>query len=336
MESNNSSLLSIIIPAYNVERYIKECLASIFSGISKEKLSLLEVIVVNDGSSDGTRAILESYENRGQIILLNQENRGQSNARNNGLRIAKGKYVMFVDSDDYLWNDSLSRLIDFLAANEDVDIVEYGFYERWGNSEDIADKLEVPDVTSGDGQSVFAAWTSERFFRALVWSRIVSRGLLMDNHIFFYEGIFHEDEEWCPRTFAYAAKVVFLPLHVYVYRIRHGSIMRSMSIKNYFDMLKVCDSLYNFAATPGFSKKYVNSLRSACASLYLASIAGVKAKGRYDEGLIKELKGRSCILDYSDKVKRRWLYQYAIKAFGIKGFYFLKYALKDYLFPKKS
>ena len=329
MKSDSSLLLSIVIPAYNVERYICECLSSIFSGLSPEKLSLVEVFVVNDGSLDNTLQALKSYRCDGRISVLDQRNGGISNARNSGIRATTGKYIMFVDSDDYLLPGALSRIIDFLIENDDVDIVEYGYCEQRGNNGLLCDKMATPSVTSGNGQEIFVEWKKESLFNALVWTKIVLRSLITENNIYFYEGIFHEDEEWSPRIYAYAKKVLYLPLQIYVYRVRDGSVTHTMTSKNYFDMVKVCDSLFNFSLTPGFSREYADSLKDSVASVYLGIFAGIKQRGKYNQDLIKEIKIREHLIEHSKRIKRRFFYRYVIKIIGVKGFYFFKYSIKN-------
>lgn len=322
-------LLSIIIPAYNVELYIKECLDSIFDNLTPDQANLVEIIVVNDGSTDGTAAVLELYGKRDNLVFLTQHNKGISYARNIGIKTAVGKYLMFVDSDDYLLPGALSRIIDFLIENDDVDIVEYGYCEQRGNNDLLCDKMETPSVTSGNGQKIFVEWKNESLFNALVWTKIVLRSLITENNIYFYEGIFHEDEEWSPRIYAYAKKVLYLPLQIYVYRVRDGSVTHTMTSKNYFDMVKVCDSLFSFSLTPGFSREYADSLKDSAASVYLGIFAGIKQRGKYNQDLIKEIKIREHLIEHSKRIKRRFFYRYVIKIIGVKGFYFFKYSIKN-------
>ncbi|MDO4559959.1 MAG: glycosyltransferase [bacterium] len=322
-------LLSIIIPAYNVELYIKECLDSIFDNLTPDQANLVEIIVVNDGSTDGTAAVLELYGKRDNLVFLTQHNKGISYARNIGIKTAVGKYLMFVDSDDYLLPGALSRIIDFLIENDDVDIVEYGYCEQRGNNDLLCDKMATPSVTSGNGQKIFVEWKNESLFNALVWTKIVLRSLITENNIYFYEGIFHEDEEWSPRIYAYAKKVLYLPLQIYVYRVRDGSVTHTMTSKNYFDMVKVCDLLFNFSLTPGFSREYADSLKDSVASVYLGIFAGIKQRGKYNQDLIKEIKIREHLIEHSKRIKRRFFYRYVIKIIGVKGFYFFKYSIKN-------
>lgn len=138
--------ISVIIAAYNCERYIKRCLDSILSQTGAE----LEIIVINDGSQDGTGQILEEYKDA--IFLKTTDNRGSSAARNTGLKMAHGEYVMFVDADDYLEEGAVKRLSDILAQT-DADIVKFRYRLVFsdgreccpGNQFDIYDIVEKKD-----------------------------------------------------------------------------------------------------------------------------------------------------------------------------------------------
>jgi glycosyltransferase involved in cell wall biosynthesis len=111
-------LISIIIPVYNVEKYLSECLDSIMN----QTFSDIEIICINDGSTDNSLAYLEKYSQKGsRVIVINQENKGQAVARNIGIKAAKGKYVLFVDSDDWIAQNSCETLLSYLT--EDIDLI---------------------------------------------------------------------------------------------------------------------------------------------------------------------------------------------------------------------
>lgn len=116
--------LQIIIPAYNVENYIEECIESILNQKTKYKIL---IIIINDGSTDNTNILLNKYINISNIKIINQKNKGISEARNCGLKEIFAKYIMFLDSDDILLNGAIDNLLDFSLKN-DLDIVEGGYY----------------------------------------------------------------------------------------------------------------------------------------------------------------------------------------------------------------
>ena len=328
-------LLSIIIPAYNVEAYIKECLDSIFQSLKDLDINQVEVIVVDDASCDNTQNILKSYFAMNLTVVANRTNEGISNARNTGISIAHGKYIMLMDSDDFLVPNTLEQVLDFLKSHDTIDIVEFGYYELEEGATRLKNRTEIHTVTSGVGQSIFAQWVRNDCFNALVWNKIVRRSLIVDNSIYFYPNISYEDEEWVPRIFAYANEVVFLPLNVYVYRRRKGSITRSGQTAKYYDMAKICDSLVLFANTQGFSKEYSIALKRCASNIYWEMFRGIKQGKQYDDNAINMIDERRYLVEYSKNLKRKWFYGYILKIMGAKRLYFLRYALKDFLSCKR-
>ena len=142
--------LSIIIPVYNVQKYLEDCLLSIY----KQSLSLetFEVIAVNDGSTDSSIDILREYgEIYPNLIIISQENKGLSKARNNGLAVASGKYVFFMDSDDFLCLDSLASLLS-KAVEYDLDVLrfDYKFVDEKGD--------ELDKKTNRDKRKRYSDW----------------------------------------------------------------------------------------------------------------------------------------------------------------------------------
>ena len=325
-------LLSIIIPAYNVEKYVVKCLDSIFSSVNISDIPQIEIVVINNGSYDGTRTVLGKYSVSHHINIIDVfPNEGISNARNRGLKAALGKYVMFMDSDDYLVEDSLSYVLRVLREDQDVDIVEFGYREQIEGELISSSRTVVPNVTSGAGQEIFSSWVKEGCFNALVWVRVILRSLIIDNEVYFYPNISYEDEEWVPRLFAYAKHVIFLPVDVYVYRRRMGSVTYANSAIKAFDMATVCDSLFDFSKRKGFSSDYEDALRQCASDIYWGMFYGVKHGREYDEEVIRLLKERHYLITYSKNIKRKIFYRMIIDICGIKGLYFLKYATIDML-----
>lgn len=319
----DSIFLSIVVPAYNVELYIKDCLDSILKSAKDRDIPQIEVIVVDDGSQDGTQAIVEGYMRSLRLIkIVNEKNEGISNARNKGIRAASGKYIMFVDSDDYLVHDALGKVLDFLRENPNVDLVEFGYYESCEESASITDKTEIPDVTSGSGQFVCSEWVRKDCFNALVWNKVILRSIITDNNIYFYPNISCEDEEWVPRLFAYVANVEFLPYNVYVYRRWKGSITKSGdgTSKKYLDKATICDSLVSFSETKGFSHAYSNALKCCASNIFWDMFNAVKINGEYNEDAIKKINERKYLIPYSKNFKRRWIYRFLLSLLGVKLF----------------
>ena len=217
--------LSIIIPVYNVEAYIEECLASVVA--QSDAKANIECIIVDDCSPDGSmdivRRFVDNYQGPIQFRMLRHEvNRGLSAARNTGIDAATGDYLLFVDSDDYLMEHGLKTLVDGLLANPDADVVQ-------GNSlilgKEVYSKRQEPIVLLSKKERLGALVNT--IFPVTVWNRLIRRNVLIDNHIYFVEGIIFEDNPWSYQLIDVAQKVLVLPQVTYYYRSNANSIMHS-------------------------------------------------------------------------------------------------------------
>lgn len=232
--------LSIIVPMYNVEKYIQRCLSSIIN--NKGFLENCELIVVNDGTKDNSesiaRKIIEGLPNT-QIIV--QENQGLSAARNTGLSRAKGEYVWFIDSDDWIEPDSLLTLFEELI--EDNDIIQFGYNLAY---DAISPKSihRNDDFTTGEEVLIKGTWEAPAQFS------VFKRKLLTTNGLFFYKGIYHEDMEFTPRAIWYAKKVKVVDKILYnYYQGNPNSIVNKPNIKKCYDLVLVSERTIHFANT---------------------------------------------------------------------------------------
>lgn len=237
--------LSIIIPAYNVEKYISKCLESCLSqDISPEDY---EVIVVNDGTADHSATIVEGYvKEYFHVRLINKENGGLSSARNTGLKAATGDYVWFVDSDDWIEHNCLKEIID-IAFEENLDVLCFnlqfafsdGRFEKYINNEE-----QTRVVYRG------AEFICKKKMPPAAWCALYKRTFLEKHSLNFYEGILHEDQEFTPRAYCLAERITYVDKVIYNYNQREGSIMKGAhSERKCRDMLTVADSLYDFSQT---------------------------------------------------------------------------------------
>jgi glycosyltransferase involved in cell wall biosynthesis len=247
-------LFSIIIPVYNVEKYIHACLDS----VRYQSFPNWEAICVDDGSTDRSHAILEEYavkDNR--IIIISQLNAGTAAARNTGLRSAKGEYIFFLDSDDWLEPDSLQILANRLRDEDILCFSGKRYFESTGDYHP-ADVLQEKVYEKGMDYYNENALLHRDFAFVCVVLRVYNRGFLMRNGLLFDDDISYEDNLWVPITLYYARTVTVIPDVLYIYRIREGSKMREVSLKRKTDMLKVANRLAAFFIPKmGFDKTVV-------------------------------------------------------------------------------
>lgn len=225
--------LSIIVPVFNVEQYLKQCLES----LQGQNYSDFEVICVNDGSTDGSRKILTEMENRfSQMRIIDRENGGLSAARNTGLKEAKGDYIVFVDSDDWVEPTMLSRLA---AECEGEEMVCFACRRTDTNTNDI---LLTEQSAGWDYYNRYALEARIVPF-VCVWQRCYRREFLTGNNLFFREGILHEDNEFTPRACLKAKSVRVIPDILYNYRVRPGSIMTTRGLRSKESLILIGNEL---------------------------------------------------------------------------------------------
>lgn len=213
--------VSIIIPIYNVEDYLRECLESVLSQTLKE----FEIIVINDGSTDNSLSILMEYQNQFEhFILVNQTNKGLSAARNIGLRLAKGEFVYFLDSDDYITSNAMQLCYQEAKIN-DLDILIFDAKnfsnENLGVVPFFRPCLPTTVLQGGD---FFIDFYSSIDYNAAVCYQFFRRSFLLNNDLKFYERIIHEDELFTFESLLMADRVKYVSMPLYYRRIRSGSI----------------------------------------------------------------------------------------------------------------
>ena len=213
--------ISIIIPVYNVERYLPVCLESIVQQFMDD----YEVILVDDGSTDSSGAICNEYADRHpQFHVIHQQNQGISAARNTGIVESKGKYLLFLDSDDFLVPNSLSIMLE-LANKNNLDVLGFSLTYVTEDCNEYPVKQsatpELAEVMSGFD------YMARNNYVAQVWWYITRRELIVENDIKFPEGHMLEDAAFNVRLFSKTQRMAQVPNIVYCYRQRPESIMHN-------------------------------------------------------------------------------------------------------------
>lgn len=221
-------ILSIVVPVYNVAKYLPKCLDSLLN--QDIGLDDYEIIVVNDGSTDASGEIAQDYAGRfSNIVLLNQENKGLSAARNSGIGSAKGKYIQFVDSDDYLQPNVLKSLVEKMEKDS-LDILRFN-YQNVNEKYEVfnPNKINKPFVDYRDEVCDGLTFLNERLgYACYAVQFIIKAELLMPHENRFREGMLFEDTEWTPRILTLAHRMTSVETIVYNYLQREGSITQSV------------------------------------------------------------------------------------------------------------
>ena len=215
--NNSENLISIVVPIYNVEKYLHRCVDSLLN----QTYGNYEIILVDDGSTDDSLEICDEYRLKDKRVqVIHQDNGGLSRARNSGIKIAKGEYIAFVDSDDWVSEYYLETLIN-TARNTGADIVECEIMRTSGVENSISGHSAV--YISYSTVEALRLLIEDNVFHQYVWNKLYRRDLMAD--LYFPHGKTNEDEFWTYRIFANAQKIVKTNSVLYYYFQRNDSIM---------------------------------------------------------------------------------------------------------------
>ena len=223
--------LSIVSTLFNSATYLPKCLDSLLcQDIPK---SDYEIILVVDGSPDNSEAIAQSYAAKNENIrVIIQENKGLAGARNTGVRAAQGKYLYFVDPDDYILENSLHRLLEIMEE-EDLDVLRFGYQEVDEHYQPTrsARHYKRADYSSClmDGYSFMARRLG---IACYVWTYLYRTSLVKGNSLFFIEGEYFDDTPWLPRVLSYAKRVDSIDWDRHFYLIRSNSLVQAVDKKS--------------------------------------------------------------------------------------------------------
>lgn len=213
-------LVSIIIPIYNVEKYLEQCIKSLINQTYRN----LEIILINDGSTDKSTKICEKYKNQdNRIVFINKKNGGAASAKNEGLKIAKGDYITFVDSDDFIEPDMIEYMVNTIKKYNS-DIIQCSFTNLYKNTERFKqDKIVEQKISSKDFLELFLKkWDSSLF-----WNKLFKREVI--ENVFFKEGRCIDDEFFTYKCVINSKSIVTSNKIVYNYRMRKSGVMKSES-----------------------------------------------------------------------------------------------------------
>lgn len=253
--------ISVVIPAYNVEKYIKKCLDSII----KQGFKNLEIIVVNNGSTDKTMDVLKKYKDKVKIIDLKEANLGK--ARNEGVKKSKGKYILFVDSDDYLESNALKKIYNFAVKN-DLDLVNFDYNTIKNNKKEIT-KLYSHDITN--------IYDDEKLLYEINYGpiKLFKKSIIDKYNISFSVDKKYEDVMFVSKFLLYAKKVGKIDEALYNYVV-HSNSETTVRDKRVFDILDIMKEHYKlYKKHEELSDKYI--------SFYVKTLTNYTIQQRYQK-----------------------------------------------------
>lgn len=233
-------ILSIIIPVYNVELYVGKCVESILQ--QKNLSEKVEILFVIDGSKDNSESIIREKvrcNNLANIKVITKENGGLSSARNLGVELSAGDYIWFVDSDDWIEEDSIEYLLSVIEKNKPEIIAQAQYFQETQLKTHLVKRFQYNGFIDGHIYCGKDHSTAAQFY-------VVQRKYWMNNSFFFRLGMYHEDGELTPRLLYKSSRIFVITKPLYHILVRDGSITHSVNPKRCYDYMIVLDSLLNF------------------------------------------------------------------------------------------
>ncbi|MDR1628360.1 MAG: glycosyltransferase [Oscillospiraceae bacterium] len=253
--NNKTPEISLIIPVYNVEKYLRKTLKSVENQTFKD----FEVIIINDGSTDNSIEIINEFADRNKkFTVINQDNKGPSEARNKGISISKGNYIAFMDSDDYIEKNFLEVLYKNAIKHEaDIVCCNFNFYYPENKLKIYMPLIPLPGIYTG--AKALKKLILDISVHHFVWNKLYKRSLFIDKGVRFYD-MYFEDIATSPRLFYYAEKVVLLGRALYNYTSRKSSILGNINYKKINDFVSALGTIRNFLENKNVYKKYKNHI----------------------------------------------------------------------------
>lgn len=301
-------LVSIIIPVYNIEKYLSRCLKSVINQTYKN----LEIIIINDGSTDKSLFIANKFASDQRVKIYTQKNRGLSAARNYGISLASGEYISLVDGDDYIAPDFIKNLV---AGIKNVDLVVSGYQTIYPDQKPEIITLKNR-VTTGKSATI-ELLTKQEDYQVLAWNKLYAKKLFKD--IFYPEGKNHEDNLTTYKLLASAKKVRFVPYADYSYYKRKNSITSTA---------KISDSLNLKLLAATEAKDYFKAEQQL---LEASKIAELLARLAYLDNILSKK-----ISDPSRKIFKDFRQQILESSHDLKSNTFLTLKLRIYIFMLNS
>lgn len=276
--------VSVIIPIYNVEKYIAECLESSLN----QTFTYYEIICINDGSTDSSMEIVERYAKQyDNIKVVNcAQNRGQSVARNIGVEMAAGKYLLFLDSDDMIIPETLSEL--FICAEKyNLDEIFFNMDRIYGTEiqkeRNPKEFIEYKGIFTG--QEMFSLFIKDDIPRMVVWRQFYRKEFIQNSNIRFYEGIIHEDILYYFLSSMKAKRVMNINKSFYIYRQRKGSTVTVMNDKRAQSIYIVLIEIFKYWNSHTFSEQINQAIEDYYGRVYSMFLR--YSKWREDDNSLK-------------------------------------------------
>lgn len=320
--------ISYILPIYKVEKYLRQCVKSLTCQTYRD----IEIILVDDGSPDGCPALCDQLATEdSRIRVLHKENGGLSDARNAGLKMATGDYVIFVDSDDFwVGKDSLQKLVDIAEKHPECDFIGYNCSYFYENTSHYRKWVAYPEtcslVVSGDKAMQLLVTTGT--FPMSACLKLMKRNLLVEGDITFKVGQISEDIPWFINLLEHTKSCMFVNEYIYAYRQNvAGSITNSGGERHFNNILNIVKTELDKIENRKYTDAAKDALRSYMAyevSILISGICGLPQEKQ--SSVRKDLKSLCWLMKYRQNPKVRMVG----RIYGIFGFAITERVLQMY------
>lgn len=260
-------VFSVIVPIYNVEKYLSQCINSVL----EQTFIDYEIILVNDGSTDKSGEICENYKNKHlNIQVIHKENGGLSDARNIGLTVSRGEYIIYIDSDDYISDVHFLEDIFNKRNKDSSDVILYKFQKFYDGNDSLEPcgfSLKGVENIKDTDDLLLELVKCDAYYGA-AWIKAIRRKLLVENNICFEKGLLGEDMEWYFHVLINADSISVIDKSYIAYRQRVGSISKVNRLKNLTDYIYILEKWKKSIETAKISDIRKEALRGALAKYY--------------------------------------------------------------------
>lgn len=310
-------LFSIIIPIYNVEKYLAQCIDSVLA----QSFTDYELILVDDGSTDNSGKICDEYQAKySKIKVIHKSNGGQATARNVGTSEASGDYILYIDSDDYIVDNNFLTDISKVILSEGCELILYKF-RKFTDGSNVLEPcyFSLADIKFDDCDRLLLELVERDAYYGSPWIKAIKRNLLIENRIEFENGLLGEDMDWSCNLLTKTKTISVVDKSYIAYRQRPGSVSKTNKLKNLTDFIYILEKWSVFIENAELSDIRKRALRGILAKYYANMlITYLRVNDPTKREYISRIKKLSSLLNYGMS-KRPMVINKAYKIIGFNG-----------------
>ena len=313
--------ISVIVPVYNVEAYLSKCITSIL----EQSFSEYEIIIINDGSEDNSGRIAEEFAEKypEKVVYIKQKNKGLGGARNTGIYKAKGEYLLFVDSDDFIAPVTLENVY-IKIEKEHADLLLFDFYRV---SEDYESLDRDYGCFGAAKEFTLESYPEILFDNPSSWNKLYHRHLFLDTGIEFPEKVWYEDLCTTLKIYTKARKIVYLKDAFYYYYQRDSSIMHTKNCEKYLQIIDAMDELLKYFKEQGIYEEFEQELEFL--AVYHLLFFSVVQINKIDPKSVIQKRIKEYVIEKFPNYQKNYYYK---KRFGTKEKLILYFIRKGWFY----